>query len=283
MPEGDTIYKLAARLRPALVERPLARVWLRERGDVAALAGGRVREIATLGKHLLLVVAPPGATRAAEDRVLHVHLGMRGRWRRADPQARVTPAADLAVATDADLFSCTRAGTVRLLRRIEVRDDPMLSRLGPDLMAEHFPLEAVVKRARAREARSAAELLLDQSVACGLGNAFKSDVLFAERVHPETSPGDLSDAELARLFSRAREMLRWNREGGRRVTTRPVTPDRPLARGEPTHPVYDRAREPCPRCGAPIRSARVGDAARVTFWCERCQPVHGRAWGWVGR
>lgn len=267
MPEGDTVFKLAAAMRPRLEGRRLARVWLRERGEIESLRGARVREVATLGKHLLVVVAPAPP---AADVVLHVHLGMRGRWRRAGREAR-TSGAQLVIATGEDLFTCVRAGTLELLRRGDVRDHPRLSKLGPDLLVEPFPLADVVRRARCRDARNAADLLLDQTIACGLGNAFKSDVLFLEGVHPETPPRALADEKLHDLFACAQRLMSWNRDTGRRVTTRPVTPDAPLARGEPTHWVYGRGGEPCLRCAAPISVTRVGDAARATWMCPSCQ------------
>lgn len=277
MPEGDTVHKLARALRPELEGRRLRGVWLRDRGALGALAGRRVHEIATLGKHMLLVLrVPPG--RAADDAVLHVHLGMHGRWRRAagrDVDPRPPSGTSLQLATDAGAFVCHRAARAELLRRPEVGHHPALSRLGPDLLVEPVAFDRIVARARSREPRVVADLLLDQSVACGLGNAYKSDVLFLEGVHPRTPTDGLSDAHLESLFRRAAELLAWNLGGWRRTTTRRVAPDAPLAPGEPRHWVYGRAHAPCLRCGTHVASARVGDAARATWWCPRCQPEPG--------
>ena len=76
MPEGDTIHKLAAAMRPALESRPLEGVWLRDRGWLEPLAGLPVLEVSALGKHLLVAL---GAASAYTPWVLHVHLGMRSR------------------------------------------------------------------------------------------------------------------------------------------------------------------------------------------------------------
>ena len=73
MPEGDSIFKVAARLRPALVGKPLTRLELRERGPVPSLVGRTVERIEAHGKHMFVFIEP--------RKVLHVHLGMKGRWR----------------------------------------------------------------------------------------------------------------------------------------------------------------------------------------------------------
>jgi len=91
VPEGDTVHKLARALARDVEGRPLEGLWLRDRGWVELLAGRRVREVAALGKHLLVAVGPSAepagapleaADRTSDDWVLHVHLGMNGRFHR---------------------------------------------------------------------------------------------------------------------------------------------------------------------------------------------------------
>lgn len=292
MPEGDTVHKLASALRPALEGRALERLWLRDRGEVRALAGRRVCEVATLGKHLLIGIAAARDARAGHaahletrvparsgsraEWVLHVHLGMHGRWERAHPGGPwrwPRHRASLALRADGREHVCFRAAVAELVQRRDLSAHPQLSRLGPDLLAPPVPFARVVARARRRAPRAAAELLLDQRVACGAGNAIKNEALFWEGIHPRTRTDALEDAAIERLFRRAAELLAWNLGGGRRTTTRRVTPERPLGPAEPRAWVQDRAGRPCLRCGARIAVARVGDAARPTWWCPRCQPL----------
>ncbi len=272
MPEGDTVHKLARALAPELEARPLRGLWLRDRGWLAPLAGHTVCEVSALGKHLLVGLAPPGGERAAW--VLHVHLGMKGRWdryREGEAWRRPIHQASVRLEAPARSYVCFRAARAEVLRPPALALHPTLSRLGPDLVADRLDLRRVVARARAREPRSAAELLLDQRVACGIGNVYKSEVLFLEGVHPRTSVAALPDAALGRLYARARTLLRANLGGWRRTTLRSVTPASLPAPGEPRLWVYGRGGEPCRRCGAAIRGARVGDEARSSFWCPGCQ------------
>lgn len=268
MPEGDTVHKIARVLRPRLEGERLVALWLREQGAVAALAGARVREVAALGKHLLIVLEPAVG---GHERVLHVHLGMHGRWLRVAPDAPPAPAERVRLVTEREAFACAKAAVVELLRRGELADHRVLARLGPDLLADELALDVVVARARRRDPPTVADLLLDQRVACGLGNVYKSELLFLEGLAPRTPPRALPDARLAALYERGRALLRANLGGWPRTTTGAVRPGTPWPPGMPRLWVYDRHGRPCLRCGTPIEVDRHGSPARATWWCPSCQ------------
>lgn len=268
MPEGDTVHKIARALRGRLEGEPLARLWLRERGPIESLAGARVREVAAVGKHLLVALAPRDG---GADRVLHVHLGIDGRWRRVEPGSAPLAGERLRVETAKDGFACLRAPVTELLRRVELPSHPALTRLGPDLLAGELDLDVVLARARRRAPPTLADLLLDQTVACGLGNVYKSELLFLERLTPRTPPRAVADDRIAALYRRGRELLLANLGGWRRTTTRPVRPGEPWPLGAPRLWVYERHGQPCLRCGAPVAIERHGVLARSTYWCAGCQ------------
>ncbi len=252
--------------------RRLGGLWLRDRGWLRPLAGRTVRDVAVRGKHLLVGLGP-GAD-AGPDWVLHVHLGMRGRWHRyphEHPWERPAHQASVRLDAERECWVCFRAARAELLRAVDLALHPTLSRLGPDLLGERVPLRRIVARARSREPRSVAELLLDQRVACGIGNVFKSEILFLEALHPRTSVAELGDDALARLYRRARRLLAANLGGWRRTTVREVKPGRAPRPGETRLWVYGRDGLPCLRCGTTVRIERLGDDARTTYWCPRCQ------------
>ncbi|MDJ0787193.1 MAG: DNA-formamidopyrimidine glycosylase family protein [Myxococcota bacterium] len=273
MPEGDTIHKLARGLRPELQGQPIETLWLRDRGEVDALAGRHVREISVLGKHLLIGFGRPESRPAF---ALHVHLGMKGRFQRIRPgePPRRPPWQDTARITTASARHVfTRTAICELLPAAAMAEHPSLLRLGPDLLAPEVSFDRVLARARRREPGNAADLLLDQGVACGIGNVYKSEVLFLMGVHPETPTTALSDATILSLFRCARRLMRRNLGGWRRTTLRRVTEDTRPRPGDPRFFVYGRAGRPCRRCGTLLRGGRVGDAARTTTWCPTCQPA----------
>ena len=254
MAEGDSILRLARRLDAALsgsvvgVRTPGRR---RPQGRPAAELDGRtIVGAASRGKHLLV--------RFDHDLVLHSHLGMRGSWHLYRPGERWRLAATsawLALSTD-DAEAVNFNGTsMRIVPASELRRDPRLARLGPDLMDPELSDGAAVQALRAAGARvEVGEALLDQSALAGVGNALKSEGCFAAQVDPWRMLGDLDPDELGRVVAGTREVMAESVRAGRR-------PQR----------IYRRAGRPCPRCGVPIRSRKQGDEARTTYWCPRCQ------------
>ncbi len=270
MPEGDTVLKIARVLERDLVGRSLEGIWLRNRGDVSPLVGATIDAVETRGKHMLVGIA-------AERRWnLHVHLGMKGRWdryRSGETWERPAYQAGTRIATEGYVHVCFRPMVAELLTETEVVGHPRLGRLGPDLLAERVSFDEIARRARLRAPHTVTDLLLDQTVACGLGNEYRNELLFEAGLHPETSPTNLDDRQVEALFTRGRALLQANLGGWKRTTTRTVTADRPLARGEARTHVHGRAGQPCPRCGTRIRAGRAGESARATYWCPVCQPV----------
>jgi len=115
------------------------------------------------------------------------------------------------------------AATVELLPRLALRDHPVLRRLGLDLLAGPITprvQKEILARAASRSPRSIAELLLDQQVACGIGNVYKHEVLFLDGLHPDTASATLAPTTLAALYQNAADWLVRNTGSGPR-TTRP--------------------------------------------------------------
>jgi hypothetical protein len=140
----------------------------------------------------------------------------------------------------------------------------VIGSLGPDLCQEDADIgECVARMARYCDAElSVGEALLDQRVACGVGNVYKSEVLWACELDPFTPVGALDIEQRTRLIEAAATQLRANLERPTRVTTT-GTPEG-LA-------VYGRFGKPCLRCATPIEVSRHGEQARVTYWCPGCQ------------
>ncbi len=162
---------------------------------------------------------------------------------------------------------CFDAPVVELERR------PATDHLGPDLAGPDPDLAACLDRlAKLIEPDTAvAEALLDQRVACGVGNVYKSEVCFACGLDPRTPVGALDHDARAELLATASRLLRANLGSGPRTTVnRPGAG--PAGRGAGALAVYGRAGRSCRRCGSRILMARTGPHARSTYWCPTCQP-----------
>ena len=267
MPEGDTVHRWAAQLDAALVGRALQRVEIRRdpRGIRPPAAGTHVTGVEAHGKHLL-VRFDDGATLA------HAHAVARH-------LARLSPACTLAPARPhcacdprsrrrhdrGVLQRAGRGAPARRGRPCSSRALRSLEQLGPDLCGEVADVDRVLERLHDVPAETPiGDVLLDQRVAAGIGNVFKSEICWARRVHPSTPIGALPDATRRALYDTAHRQLHANLGGGRRVTYHGG-----LA-------VYGKARRPCPRCRTPIRRAWTGNDARVTYWCPTLSAATGR-------
>jgi endonuclease VIII len=275
MPEGDTIWRAARALQAALKGRavtafatPLPAVAAAARRF--ALVGRQVAGVEARGKHLLV--------RFDGGAVLHTHQGMSGswhlyrkgsRWRQAPHLARVVLEAGEVVAV------CFRSPRVELLAAPDAARHGALTRLGPDFLAEAFDPSAARERLRAGGAgqraerdslpRSSMEIgaaLLDQSRVAGIGNVYKSEVLFLCGLNPFTRMADLGDDALDRVVATARRQMRRNLDAVSRRT-----------RGFPgKHWVYRRSGHPCLRCGTTVERRMQGEPPRSTYFCPGCQP-----------
>lgn len=260
MPEGDTVHKLAVYLDEALRGQTVTEVRIQGRPS-AELCGHAVEGITSEGKHLFMTFAG--------GRLLRVHLGLYGAWHRYDLGAawlKPRQRASLVLTTSCQVFVCFNAKAIEPMTAggFAVRD--LSHRLGPDLTREPPPIESLLDRALTLLDPSVevTDLLLDQRIASGIGNVYKSEVLFLEGCSPRARLGELSIERLTALYRTAGRLLMENLGGGPRTTRR--VPD-----GRGILWVYGRAGLECLRCGMPIERAMLGRMPRSTYWCARCQ------------
>ncbi len=272
MPEGDTLARIALTLRGALVGHAVVRFEspIPALRDVA-LEGRTIASIETRGKNLLVAFD--------DGRTLHTHLRMAGewhlygresKWRRPRSTALVTIETDDRIAV---MFRTERLGAppiVRLLSAEALRRDRMLRSLGPDVLAPSFDVAEAARRVHASIHPTIAEALLDQRDVAGIGNEYKSELLFLARVDPRRAPKSLSEDEIRALLVRACELMTKNVARGR--TGRFAIAGRATRFGAgPTRWVYGRARKPCLECGTLVALMRQGLDRRTTYFCPRCQ------------
>lgn len=264
MPEGDTIHKIARYLRRSLMSQRITRLVVRD-GRGADLPDALVVGVASKGKHLFIDLSG-GVS-------LRVHLGLYGSWHRyraGEPWGRPERQAALILATGGLVYVCFNPKEVELLKCDGFRRRDRDSRLGPDLTTGAPPTTALLRRAREllRADVQVTDLLLDQRIASGIGNVFKSEVLFLERCDPRARFCDLSGDAFASLYRTAARLLQRNLGDAPRAT-------RGEAGGQGGLWVYGRAGLACLRCGEAVARERLGETLRSTYWCPRCQSGTG--------
>jgi endonuclease VIII len=273
MPEGDTIFRAARTLHRALAGKPVTAFAsmfpaLNRINADAPIAGRTIERIHSTGKHLLM--------HFSGDLVLRTHMRMNGSWhiyRRGERWQRARRDMRVVVAT-ADFEAVGfNIPVAEFLSETEVTKSQELRTLGPDVLADSFDAQKVIANLRERSGWEIAEALLNQHVLAGLGNVYKSEILFMCRISPFARVEELTDADLKSIVEESRRVLTLNVSEGLELMTTYGGMRRTTGRGNPSDRlwVYGRARLPCRRCGSPVRVRKQGGDARLTYFCPGCQ------------
>lgn len=277
MPEGDTIYRTARSMGRALIGRPITGFrsnypLLTRFHDDTPITGQTVESVESRGKWLLIHFSG-GAT-------LATHMLMNGSWHLYPRGERwQKPARDMRIVLENREYQAV-AFTVPVARIYTAQALAREKRIPPanaDVLSENFDAGSVFARIRACAGEEIGDVLLHQHVMAGVGNVFKSEVCFVERVNPFCTVAALSDEQIQGLIETSRRLVAANvledsgnmivtYRGQQRRTTHSTSPQDSLW-------VYGRSGEPCRRCGTAIRHRLQGPDARVTFWCPACQPM----------
>lgn len=258
MPEGDTVWLAAKRMRDALAGRTITHSDFRLPALATASVTGRiVREVVPVGKHLLL--------RFDDERTLHTHFRMDGSWHLYAPDDRWRVPGHMVrvvLRTDDRVAVGVRLHDVRL---IATRDESRLvGHLGPDVLAAEWDAHAVEERMRSAPDMEIGLALLEQRFLAGIGNLYRNEALFMCDVNPWTPIREVTD--LPELLDTAQRLIDRNKAHWSQATTGESERGR-------QHYVFERANKPCRRCGTPISIANQGTAPRerLTYWCQSCQ------------
>jgi len=268
MPEGDAIYRTARTLNRALASGTVVRFEsvfpaLTRVHEDTPITGRTVERVEAAGKHVLM--------RFSGGLTLRTHMRMNGSWHVYRPGERwQRPRRDMRIFVATASYEAV-AFTVPVAEWLEERDD-VRREMGPDLLGDTFDEDEALRRVRAHDSEAIADVLLNQRVVAGIGNVYKSEVLFLCRVNPFAPGRRVTDDEVRRALQTARRLMQANVSslggittylGYRRASGRDAAERRY---------VYGRARKPCRTCGTPVRVRAQGPHARLTYWCPRCQP-----------
>lgn len=285
MPEGDTIFRAARTLHRALAGKTVTGFTsdypaLTRIDEDAPIAGRTVTGVEARGKHVLVHFGPALAGLKPSATSLRTHMRMHGSWHIYRPgEAWQLPRRDARIVIETADFVAV-GFNVPIAEFLDERQQARqedLRRIGPDLLGETFDEDEAVRRLQARGAEGIAEVLLNQRVVAGIGNVYKSETLFLERVHPATPAREVAEQTLRALLRTARRLLKANVADatsdivtyrGLRRTTGRTDPEERLW-------VYGRGGRACRRCGTVISYGKTGPNARGTYWCHSCQKADG--------
>jgi endonuclease-8 len=150
--------------------------------------------------------------------------------------------------------------------------EPIVS-LGPDALSPNYDKSKVMDVIKSKSKNAGmiiSNALLDQKILSGIGNKYKSEILFLNNIHPFEKVTTLSEDQLYRLVMDVPKILEYGYENNGR-TRKPKDKEKIL--WDTTHWVFRRSGKPCWICGTKIISERKF-TTRPTFWCSNCQPIN---------
>lgn len=264
MPEGDALYRFAARLRPALEGQVIRAARSHGPGPVPQvhrIVGATCTAVRSQGKNMLISFD--------NGLLLRGHLRMYGTWhlyKPGEPWRKPEREARLVLETDDAVVVNFSAPVIELLEERALGYHQPIGGLGPDLVADEFDADLAFRNLRhpARASLTIGDAIMDQRALAGAGNIWKHESLFHCGINPWRLVSELDDDSLRGLIAKARELLR--------ASIGAPGPDGKHQR-RPTMFVYGRAGLPCRRCFSRIRSNRQGVDIRHTAWCPKCQPI----------
>lgn len=148
-----------------------------------------------------------------------------------------------------------------------------IAKLGPDpLVGDPVENEERFVRAVGKKSTVIALLLMDQSVVSGIGNVYRAEMLYRQRLNPHTPGRDVPEEVVRALWHDWVRLLAIGVETGQMMTMDGLTAEdyrAAMAHRDDRHWVYHRAGLPCRVCGTEIALEEIG--ARKLYWCPRCQ------------
>ncbi|WP_447784551.1 DNA-formamidopyrimidine glycosylase family protein [Stenotrophomonas bentonitica] len=239
MPEGPSIVILreaTAKFRGKTVGRALGNSSL----DLTRMEGRRVIALRSWGKHFLIEFS--GFS-------LRVHMLMFGSYR-IDERKPSPPRVSLQFDNgELNIYASS-------LKYIEGKLDDTYD-WRTDVMNDAWDPRLARRRLKQQPDTLICDALLDQELFAGVGNIIKNEVLFRQRVHPESTVGALPPRVLGRVIADARAysflFLEWKRAFE-------------LKKHWQIH-----TKRTCPTCGGPVSKTYPGKSRRRTFFCPNCQ------------
>lgn len=233
------------------------------------VAGRTIERIESAGKHHLIVFSG--------DLILRTHMRMNGSWhlyRQGERWWRGPQAMRVRIDTADWVAVAFNVPVAEFVTPQQLATTDPVAKLGPDLLGREFDRDEAVRRLIASAHQPIAMSLLDQRLVAGIGNVYKSEVLFLSGVNPFTAAGAVPQETLERMMDLARGLLRDNVIDGsspRIQTYRNLRMTNRASEHDESLWVYGRAGKPCRRCGTAIEMKKMGIEARSTYWCPRCQ------------
>ncbi|MBU99585.1 MAG: DNA glycosylase [Rhodospirillaceae bacterium] len=257
LPEGHTIHRAARDHRRILAGSTLEVVSPQGRFSEGAniISGQFCLTVEAFGKHLLY--------KFENNLTLHIHLGLFGRIsKNKQPLREPRGAVRVRLISQTHFVDINGPTICRVLNDNETK--ALINRIGPDVLRPDANPDLAFERITKSKA-PIGRLIMDQSVIAGIGNIYRSEILWRQSVHPEIPGKEIDRGTFDRIWDDAKTLLKIGVKKNAIVTVDAVQPSK-TRYGERVN-IF--AKEKCPRCEGSIRRLEIN--GRNAFVCEICQ------------
>ncbi|MDE0864788.1 MAG: Fpg/Nei family DNA glycosylase [Rubripirellula sp.] len=227
--------------------------------EAKKVSGRKICQVTADGKHLFY--------HWTRGELAHVHLGLYGKFR-----VHKNPAPEPRGAVRVRMIGRERSFDLNVPNRCELIDQQaytqLRARLGEDPLHSGACADTVWDRCNKSRA-PIGSLLLNQSVIAGVGNIYRTEVLFLARIHPELPANHLDRKQFDELWERTKTLMKIGVKYNQIITLGREQRDRPLSRLAASERVNIYKRDDCPRCGSGVKSWELG--GRKMYACCNCQ------------
>jgi endonuclease VIII len=259
MPEGHTIHRAARDQRPMLARKTLSVASPQGRffEGAARLDGSKCLAVEAYGKHLIY--------QFEHGIALHIHLGLFGRFRTAKlPAAEPRGEVRVRMISDSHVVDVNGPNTCEVLDPAELA--ALIKRIGPDVLRKDANPDLAFARI-SKSKSSIGQMLMDQAVIGGIGNIYRTEILWRQNLHPLTSGNKISREVFDRLWIDSVHLLEIGVKNNSIITVDGVKKSRSKY-GERVN-IFNKPH--CPTCAGEIKKFEI--AKRRAFMCETCQPL----------
>jgi formamidopyrimidine-DNA glycosylase len=145
---------------------------------------------------------------------------------------------------------------------------PLLRKLAPEPLSDAFDGDYLYRITRKRSV-AIKQLIMNSQLVVGVGNIYASEALFRAKISPRRAARRITRAEAAKLARSIKTVLAAAIKIGGTTLRDYVNADGAPGYFRQKLFVYEREKQPCRVCKAPIKQFSQGQ--RSTYWCSTCQ------------
>jgi len=249
------------------------------------IKGRKILGARRLGKNIFIDLSKKNSQSNISEKILYIHLKMTGHLLVKDNSIKVKKYFDEKVNQyihhiwylknkkgenkTLEFSDLRKFGKIMLVDTEKIKELPELKRLGIDAMSRFFRLNKFKEILKRKNKSAIGLVLIDQLAIAGIGNIYRSEILFEAEVNPNKKNGQLKEEEIKKIFYQIKRVLK--KAIKMRGTSSSDYRDTAGAPGKfyTVLKVYRRDGKKCKKCGKLIK--RIKMAQRSVFYCSQCQ------------